>query len=163
MSIESIYYRVKSSKFGQIPESEEEIISLLDEIAENNDLVLDIGTYWHGVQFLITGNDSMPGEGNFTSLLGDIFSGGSRIPSEDYPTYVLSVANVNEITKALNDTSIEAFSERLDPIVFFDADLYPTKGWSQGDLEELIEIYNQLVDFFNLAAKEDEAIIVRYI
>jgi Domain of unknown function (DUF1877) len=163
MSIESIYYRVKSEEFDRLPESEEEMLSLLEEITEDDSLLLDLGTYWHGVQFLITGNDSMPGDSVSTSLLEDIFNSGTKIPSQEYPIYVLSATKVNSIILALNHTSAEDFRDRLDPIVFYNANLYPTKGWSQEDLDDLIEIHNQLVDFFNCAAKENEAIVFRYL
>ena len=163
MSIESIYYRAKPNEFGQLPETEEEMLSLLEEIAEDDSLLLDLGTYWHGVQFLITGNDSMPGKSDSTSLLEDIFNGGTKIPSQDYPIHVLSAVKVNEITLALNNTSVENFSDRLNPTIFYNADLYPTKGWTQGDLDDLIELYKDLVDFFNCAIQENEAIVVRYI
>jgi Domain of unknown function (DUF1877) len=105
------------------------------------------------------------GEGarNFTFLSGSPSPRIGRSESQDYPIHVLSPVKVNEITLALNNTSVENFSDRLNPIIFYNADLYPTKGWNQGDLDDLTELYKDLVDFFNCAMQENEAIVVRYI
>ncbi len=137
-----------------------------DEAAAESGHYLDISNSWHALHFLLTGKNEMdsttvpPPFGNV--VLGDT-------PTKWEATYglvrSLTPDEVKAVAVALAETKPEDLRRRS--LTQFGAEhLYGYHGLPRGsnlsaeDLEELLEVFEQVRDFFVAAAQEGDVVLL---
>ena len=127
---------------------------------------LDIGKFWHGLHFLLTGNTEM----DTTTVpppLGNVVLGGT--PTKWEATYgmvrSLTPDEVKEVASALEDTTLEDLRHRN--LTQFGAEhLYGYHSLASGsrlsdeDVEALLEVFEEVRDFFIVAAQEGDVVLL---
>jgi len=127
---------------------------------------LDIGKFWHGLHFLLTGNTEM----DTTTVpppLGNVVLGGT--PTKWEATYgrvrSLTPEEVNEVASALEDTTLKDLRRRS--LTQFGAEhLYGYHGSPPGsrlddeDVEAVLEVFEEVRDFFIVAAQEGDIMLL---
>ncbi|MEO6808756.1 MAG: YfbM family protein [Isosphaeraceae bacterium] len=128
---------------------------------------LDLDKDWHALHFLLTGESSLLGVTRTPPPLGNIVMGGTDTPFDC--TYgkvrVLTPNEVKDVADALGSIPVEGLEARLDPVAFNEARIYPNPmpgGWDRVELESLLEIYPQLVRFFQNAADQGDLILLSF-
>ena len=123
---------------------------------------LDIDKAWHGLQFLLTGEaayDEMRG----APPLCRVVQGGEPTAWEaGYgPVRFLRPKQVQEIAGALQQLSETELRRRYRPSAFRAVDIYPGgEVWNEAGIEFLLEVFGQVCDFFVLAAREGEVVLL---
>lgn len=96
---------------------------------------LDIDKAWHGIHFLLTGQQSGGEPPHCLPVLG----GAELGPDLGYgPARYLQPAQVKQASDLLASTPVEALHSRYQPQALEDADIYPTSIW-QDEGEEAFE------------------------
>lgn len=127
---------------------------------------LDIGKFWHNLHFLLTGNT----ETDTTTApppLGNVVLGGT--PTKWEATYgmvrLLTPEEVSEVAAALEDTTPEDLRRRS--LRQFGAEhLYGYHGSPPGsrlgdeDVEAVLEVFEEVRDFFVIAAQEGDVMLL---
>ena len=120
--------------------------------------VFDIDKSWHGIHFLLTG-EQYGGE----PPLAHVVFGVSPIGEEDVgygPAMGTTAHSVFEIAEALAAVSDEDFRERYDESALNAADIYPQIWGEEEDaLEYLFGYFKLLQEFYSTAAKDGKAVI----
>ncbi|WP_165071335.1 YfbM family protein [Paludisphaera rhizosphaerae] len=134
----------------------------------SSDRYLSIEKEWHALHTLLTGDVGDPSEIKpFPPPLGNVVMGGSETPFNS--TYgsvrVLTPNEVREVAGAIKKITIDDLKSRFDPVEFTKAGVYPNPrpgGWESDQLEPLLFYYPQLVDFFDVAAKEGDVVLLSF-
>jgi peptidoglycan hydrolase-like protein with peptidoglycan-binding domain len=132
---------------------------------ESNERYLDIGRSWQAIHFLLTGEVAYNNTGNSISPLHNVILGGAETEFEAGYGRVrsLTVSDVAEASQALNGISIENLHLRLNLDVFKDADIYPGGcTWDSTGLNQLLVVYNSIVNFFSEAARLENIILISF-
>ena len=127
---------------------------------------LDIGKFWHGLHFLLTGDFEMDAA-TVPPLLGNVVLGGT--PTKWEATYgmvrSLTPEEVNEVAFLLKDTTLEELRRRS--LSQFGAEhLYGYHGLPRGsrlsdqDVEALLEVFEEVRGFFGVAAQEGAVMLL---
>jgi hypothetical protein len=120
---------------------------------------LDIDKAWHGIHYLLTGETSTS-KGPF----GAVILGGQDVgPDLGYgPPRFLTISEVAEISKALNELPADQFRRRFDPKAMDTADVYPQIWKREGaeGLDWLQSAFQELVAFYRRAATQRMAVIL---
>ncbi|MBL1175065.1 DUF1877 family protein [Pantanalinema sp. GBBB05] len=142
--------------FGDDLETDEEIHAYFEAL-RSSDRYLDSDKHWRSLYFLLTGdfpNDSKTTE---NTLLHKVFMGGAATPWE--ATYgmvrYLTVNEVKEIAEALNQVPEDNFKSRLDTLL----------GSQESKIymePHFLELHNQLVKFFNVAAQNGDIVLLSF-
>jgi hypothetical protein len=77
----------------------------------------------------------------------------------------LTPVEVREVADALGKISVEELRARFDPVAFTKAQVYPNPrpgGWNITELESVLFIYPQLVEFFRQAAREGNLVLLSF-
>jgi len=157
MSMIGNYYRVSREQLEELLKNPE----LVSEVVfgkEEGPSTLEIDKAWHGIHFLLTGN---PWGGE--PPLKYIVLGGKALGKKGLgyglPQYITS-GQVKEAAKGLSEISMDELRKRYNPDRFFDVDIYPGI-WDEGEeaLDYLLGFFPDIVEFFESAAKNDQAII----
>ena len=186
MSITANYHRLTPSEFKKclddpttaasvnlfnLDEMDDEIEdSLGDEFdfdaAAKSGRYLDIGKFWHGLHFLLTGDFEMDAT-RVPPPLGNVVLGGT--PTKWEATYgmvrSLTPEEVKEVASALKDTTLENLRRRS--LSQFGAEhLYGYHGLPPGsrldnkDVEAVLEVFKEVRDFFVVAAQEGDVVLL---
>ncbi|MEH2191129.1 MAG: YfbM family protein [Nostoc sp.] len=120
---------------------------------------------WHALHFLLTGESSLSGDTQASSPLCNVVMGGT--PTQFQATYgfvrYLTLEEVQDVADALSQISVEELKRRFNSTVFNSAEIYPNPspgGWDEEEIEPLFELYPQLVEFFQNAAKEGDIVLL---
>ncbi len=170
MGIEASYRRVTPNKleklhsdavyasvyFGDDLETDEEIHAYFEAL-RSSDRYLDLDKHWRSLYFLLTGNFPDDSKTTGDTLLHKVFMGGTATPWE--ATYgmvrYLTVNEVKEIAKALNQVSEDNFKSRLDTLLgSHESRIYMEPHF--------LELHNQLVKFFNVAAQSSDIVLLSF-
>lgn len=127
-----------------------------DDGLPTNDM--DIDKAWHGLHFLLTG-EAYGGAGP----LAQAVLGGTEI-GEDLgygPGRYLTVAQVAEVSAALDALSEATLAERFDPESLRSNNIYPGV-WMDGqdDLAYLLHGYQAIRDYYQAAATSADAMLL---
>jgi len=114
---------------------------------------LQIDTIWHALHFLITGEEKEQGK----LPIGKVIMGGTPIGEEvGYgPARYLRPAEVSNVAEALNSISDEELQQRDLTLL---EELYG--HFSQEELPLLLEVFKDLVKFYQEAADRGNAILI---
>ncbi|MDB6030514.1 MAG: hypothetical protein JWM16_852 [Verrucomicrobiales bacterium] len=181
MSIEASYRRVTPDEFAHLQrdpeaaqsffgtnledlENPESLIARLQE-EESSDRYLSVGKDWHALHFLLTGDGELKPHPLPPPPLANVVQGGTETP---WPcTYghvrVLVPEEVRAVADALRQISIGELRSRFSIESFNAAQIYPhgRRGrWTDEDAESVFEVYPQVVEFFQAAAREGDLILL---
>lgn len=155
------FFRVSNSMLQTIMSNIDDIDEILYESEQLQKVELDIDKSWHGIYFLLTREASF--ETVNESLVGQAILGGEEI-GEDLgygPLRFLDVSKVIEINRELSIIPMNELASRFDIEKLNKEEIYPSDGnWTLEDKDYLLEHYLELVKFYNLAAKNEEAVLL---
>jgi len=183
MSIEASYRRVTplefaklqsdpkaaSSFFGTNPDDldlddTEAILAKMQE-RESSDRYLGIGTDWHSLHFLLTGDGELKPHPLPPPPLGNVVQGGTETEWDSTYGKVRSLTpdEVRAVADALSKISVEELRSRFSVASFNAAQIYPhgrRARWTDEEVESAFEIYPRLVGFFGAAAKDGDMVLL---
>jgi len=161
MGMSASFYRVSNSMLQTIMSNLDDIDEIIYESQEIQDTELDIDKSWHGIYFLLTGDASF--ETTNQTLAGQAILGGEEI-GEDLgygPLRFLSASKVIEIHHELSSITISELSSRFHLEKINKVEIYPSdRNWTEEDRDYLVEHYAQLVKFYQVAASNEEAVLL---
>ncbi|WP_190980849.1 YfbM family protein [Nostoc sp. FACHB-280] len=118
---------------------------------------------WHALHCLLTGDLSLEEETQ-ASPYWNVVMGGT--PTQFEATYgfvrYLNPEEVREVAELLSAISVEELSQRFDVDAFNAAQIYPNPspgGWEE-EIEFLLEIYPEFVQFFQNAARQGDIVLL---
>lgn len=121
--------------------------------------LLDIGEFWQGLNYLITGD---PWDGKPPA--SDVVCGG-RLLTEDgadelgMDVLFLAPDRVKPAADHLSSTSFETIAKRYDPKQMAKAEVQGAAGWPRDARDRTFKpAYKALTDFYTTAATEGQAI-----
>ncbi|KAI9133826.1 DUF1877 family protein [Acaryochloris sp. CCMEE 5410] len=123
--------------------------------------MVDVGDWWHMLHCAITGDSATPSRSQSPPPLGMIFSGGTKVElGSALFSHFLTPSEVMEISQALNALSVEEMRKRVATSAFMDLDLYHIH-WCcyEGGADDLLDFYEDLVDFFRRAATQQNYVL----
>jgi hypothetical protein len=179
MSIQASYRRLTSEEFTQLqmdPEAAasffgtslealdnpEVLLARMEEL-ENSGRYLSIGKDWHALHFLLTGDGTLEPHPLPPPPLGNAVQGGTDTEWECTYGHVRSLTpdEVKAVADALSRISVDELRSRFDATAFADADIYPLGSeWTEEEAESVFEMYPQLVEFFQAAARDGDMILL---
>lgn len=181
MSIEASYRRITQKEFTRLQSDQkaaesffgtsleelddpEKLLSMMQE-RENSDRYLGIGTDWHALHFLLTGDGELKPHPLPPPPLGNVVQGGTETPWECTYGHVRSLMpdEVAAVAEALSGITVEELRSRFSVASFNSAQIYPhgrRGNWTDEDVETVFEIYPRLVEFFRAAAREGDMILI---
>ncbi len=137
---------------------------LLAKTQEQEDVrMLFVGTDWHALHFLLTGDGELKPHPLPPPPLGNVVQGGTEIPWPCTNGHIRSLTpdEVRAAADALAGISVQELRSRFSVASFNAARIYPYgKGWTEKAAETVFEIYPQVVEFFRAAAREGDMILV---
>ncbi len=191
-SVEAIYRRVTPEEFARLqsdakaaesffaPNPEELLEKVWHELEESADQeelrgrkreqegghrYLFLGTDWHALHFLLTGDSELKPHRLPPPPLGNVVLGGTETPWPCTHGHVRSLTpdEVRAVADALNRISVEELRSRFRVASFNAAQIYPRPGrarWTDEDAESVFEIYPRVVEFFQSTARAGDMILL---
>lgn len=188
-SIEAVYRRVTPGEFARFqsdakaaesffnPSPEElvqQTLSALEQAdnpekrraqtQEQEDVrILIVGTDWHALHFLLTGDGELKPHPLPPPPLGNVVQGGTETPWPCTYGHIRSLTadEVRAAADALAGISVQELRSRFSVASFSAAKIYPYgKGWTEKAAETVFEIYPQVVQFFQAAACDGDMILL---
>ncbi|MES2848645.1 MAG: YfbM family protein [Bacteroidota bacterium] len=133
-----------------------------DDIEDEN--LLDIDKAWEGIFYLLTGFNLAEAENATPPLSWSFFSGQILDEEQDVgygPANYCLPEQVKEVALALKNMPSNELKKNYDAVKMDELEIYPF-GWAadtDGGFEYLSHHYECLRDFFEVAAKNDQAVI----
>jgi|ERR1039458_2905484 hypothetical protein len=188
--IEAIYRRVTPGEFARLQSdakaaesffnptaSLEELVrhslevsehpqKLLVGTQEQEDVrILLIGTDWHALHFLLTGDGELKPHPLPPPPLGNVVRGGTETTWPCTHGHVRSLMpnEVSAASDAISKISVEELRSRFSVASFNAAQIYPHPGrarWTDEDAESVFKIYPRVVEFFRSAARDGDMILL---
>jgi hypothetical protein len=181
MSIEANYRRITPEEFNRLqadPKAAESLFGTsLDDFddppkllarmqaQESDDRYLDIGTDWHALHFLLTGDGELKPHPLPPSPLAKVVQGGTETTWPCTYGHVRSLTpdEVQTVADALARISVDYLRSRFSVESFNTAQIYPhgrRARWTAEDAESVFEIYPSVVKFFQAAARDRDMILL---
>ena len=132
-----------------------------EEYVEDPNL-LDLDKAWESIYFLLTGCTSSDFENAEAPLALILFNGTLIDEQQDMgygPATYCSPGEVNEISNALPDVNMENLRSKFESLKSSDAVLYPFNPDSEDMFDYIFEYYSKMKEFYQAAAKNDQAVI----
>jgi hypothetical protein len=183
MGITATYRRVTPQEFSELqtdPEAAESFFGLdLDSFDFSNPEAMlaklqeqkaderrfSLEKEWHALHFLITGDSSLESDTQLQPPYCNIVMEGT--PTQFEATYgfvrYLTPEEVRAVAELLSTISVEELRQRFDPAAFNAAKIYPNPrpgGWDDEEIEPLLEMYPELVEFFQNAARDGDIVLL---
>lgn len=188
-SIEAVYQRVTPGEFARFqrdakaaesffnPSPEELVQQTLRALEEADNpeklpaktqeqedvRILIVGTDWHALHFLLTGDGELKPHPLPPPPLGNVVQGGTETPWPCTYGHIRSLTpdEVRAAADALAGISVQELRSRFSVASFNAAKIYPYgKGWTEKAAETVFEIYPQVVQFFQAAARDGDMILL---
>ena len=183
MSIEASYRRVTPEEFSKLQSDPkaassffgtnledldmgkpEALLAKMQE-RESSDRYLGIGGDWHALHFLLTGDGDLKPHPLPPPPLGNVVQGGTETEWDCTYGKVRSLTpdEVRAVADTLAKISVDELRSRFSVTSFNAAQIYPhgrRARWTDDDAESVFEIYPQLVEFFQAAAKDGDMILL---
>jgi hypothetical protein len=133
---------------------------------ERGDPFLFIGTYWHALHFLLTGDRELKPQSAPAGPLWNVVCGGTETPWPCSLGHVrfLTPDEVHAVADALAKISVQELRSRFS-VASFNAAQIPHPGrarWTEEDAESIFEIYPRVVRFFQSAARAGDIILLSF-
>jgi hypothetical protein len=132
-----------------------------EEYSEDPSL-LDLDKAWESIYFLLTGCTSSDFEKAKPPLSLIMFNGTLIDEDQDMgygPATYASPNEVREIATSLPDIGRENLRLKFESLKSKDAELYPFNPESEDMFDYILEYYSKMKEFYQLAAKNDQAVI----
>jgi len=132
-----------------------------EEYIEDPDL-LDLDKCWENIYFLLTGCTSSDFEKAKPPLSLILFNGIVLDENQDMgygPATYSSLEEVKEISNALPEVSREKLRSKFESLKSKDSELYPFKQDSEDMFDYVFEYYTKMKEFYQIAAKNNQAVI----
>lgn len=181
MSIEASYRRVTPDEFTRLQgdakaaesffgtsledlDDPEKLLARMQE-QESSDRYLGIGTDWHALHFLLTGDGELKPHPLPPPPLGNVVQGGTETewPCTHGQVRSLTPDEVRAVADALTRISVRELRSRFSVASFNAAQVYPhgrRARWTDEDAETVFEIYPRVVEFFQSAARDGDMILL---
>ena len=122
----------------------------------------DLDKSWDGIQYLISGKSGIHLKPPLNLIDRVMFPFKYRDEEQDLgygPAQYLTSDEVKETNTALSSISIGDFSNRYNGEDMEQKEIYPG-GWTDPELkDDLIDSLKELIEFYTVAAKNNEAVI----
>lgn len=183
MGIRATYRRVTPQEFSELQNNSEAAKSFfgldLDsfdfsdpeamlaklEEQEADERYFSLEKEWHALHFLITGDSGLEGDTQLQPPYCNVVMGGT--PTQFEATYgfvrYLTPEEVRAVAELLSAISVEELRQRFDPAEFNTAEIYPNprpSGWAEEEIEPLLDMYPELVEFFQNAARDGDIVLL---
>ncbi|WP_059173975.1 YfbM family protein [Bacillus sp. FJAT-27445] len=161
MGMIASFFRVSPKMLEMLKTNPDEAGDLIFEIEEIEELELDIDKSWHGIYFLLSGVADLdePADGH----IGRAVLGGHEL-GDDFGYGPLRYFEADEVTEIYNDLkaiSPDEFASRFDPEKLSNHNISPMyKKWSEEDKEYLVENYDFLLRYYEMAARNNEGMLL---
>lgn len=132
-----------------------------EEYVEDPDL-LDLDKAWESIYFLLTGCTSSDFENAQPPLSLIMFNGAVIDENQDMgygPATYASPYEVKEIAVALPYVARENLHLKFESLKSKDSELYPFNPDSEDMFDYIFDYYSKMREFYQLAAKNDQAVI----
>ncbi|MBL9166327.1 MAG: DUF1877 family protein [Verrucomicrobiales bacterium] len=181
MSIEASYRRITPQDFARLQDDAkaaesffgtsledlddpEKLTAQMQE-RDSSDRYLGIGTDWHALHFLLTGDGELKPHPLPPPPLGNVVQGGTETQWPCTYGHVRSLTRdeVRAVADALSRISVAEMRSRFSVATFNAAQVYPhgRRGcWTDEEAESVFEIYPRVVEFFQLAARDGDMILL---
>jgi hypothetical protein len=181
MSIEASYRRVTPDDFTRLQsdaraaesffgpnledlDDPDKLLARMDEM-DSDERYLAIGTDWHALHFLLTGDGELKPHPLPPPPLGNVVMGGADTPWPCTYGHVRSLtpAEVQSAADALGKISLDQLRSRFSIGLFNATQIYPhgKRGrWTEEDGDSVFEIFPRLVEFFQAAARDGDMILL---
>ena len=185
MSIEAIYRRVPPQEFARLqgdakaaasyfsPSLEAMVedwgnsvkVSANMQEPESSPHFLFLGTDWHALHFLLTGDGELKPHPLPPPPLGNVVQGGTETQWPCTYGHIRSLTSdeVHAVAEALSKISVGELRSRFSVASFNAAQVYPhgkRARWTDENAETVFEIYPQVVEFFQSAARDGDMILL---
>jgi hypothetical protein len=135
------------------------------ENEEANLTMFRLGKEWHALHFLLTGESELISPSRALPPFGDVVQGGTPTAFDATygPVRALSLDRVRAVADALHTISASELERRFDPGQFNALGIYPNPqpgGWQEDGLQDLLELYPRLVEFFTRAAEAGDMVLL---
>ncbi len=125
--------------------------------------VLDLDKLWEGMFYMLTGQALSGLDNAKEPLVWFLLNDKSIDETQDLgygPASYIDPEEVKQLYRELDKISDEAFKKRFKPKEMMELGIYP-QIWDEGKeiLDELFDCFNQVVNFYERAAKKDYAVI----
>lgn len=122
---------------------------------------------WQALHFLIAGESGEAENTQATSPHCNVVMGGTPTQFEAGYGFVryLTPEEVRAVAELLSTISVEELRQRFDPAAFNAAQIYPDPqpgGWDEEEIEPLLEMYPELVTFFQNAARDGDIVLLSF-
>src|SRR5205085_1232660 len=126
---------------------------------------LGIGTDWHALHFLLTGDADLEPHPSPAPPLGNVVQGGAETewPCTYGQVRSLTPDEVRAVAQALGNISVEELRSRFSADSFNAAQIYPhgrRGNWTDDEAESVFEVYPRVVQFFQAAADDGDVILL---
>jgi hypothetical protein len=181
MSIEASYRRITPQEFkrlqADLKAAESFLGTSLDDLydpekllakmqeQESSDRYLGIGTDWHALHFLLTGDGELKPHPLPPPPLGDVVQGGTETEWSCTYGHVRSLTpdETRAVADALGRISTEDLRSRFSIESFNAAQIYPhgkRAGWTAEEAESVFEIYPRVAEFLRAAARDGDMVLL---
>lgn len=159
MGMSGNYFRTDESTVEDIRRGAAALSDIICDKAQKDNIV-DIDKAWHALHFTLTGNAYGGDDDNILSRL--VLSGNMLMEGdEEFSPMLISASDVKAMVPALAALTREDFRERFDVEQMLENDIYPvTEDDDEEDFFDYVwDAVEELREFFEEAAKEDQAVI----
>ncbi len=150
------FRRVSPAKLAELIKKPDSVADFLDQEPQDESEFLDIDKTWHGIHFLLTGDEQKGEPPLANAVLGGIELG----DDVGYgPACYITAQEVAEVSAALSAISTEQLLARLDLNVMKEHEIYPP-AWRNLEEEHAYfgGYYEALVEFYAKASKAGDAV-----
>ncbi|RHW39049.1 DUF1877 family protein [Neobacillus notoginsengisoli] len=161
MGMIASFFRISSDKLQQLILNPNEATDLVYESEEIGEIELDIDKSWHGIYFLLSGEADLDAPAD--AHIGRAILGGHELGGDQGygPLRYFKPNEVHEIYNELKRVAPEELANRFDVNELNRHEIYPmNKRWSENDKEYLIENYDFLLRYYEIAATNNEAMLL---
>ena len=164
MGMCAIYQEVKKEDFKKLLESDN-FFETIEELEEKDGTELcDIDKMWDALHFLLNGLSAIYGAPE-DNLLSEFIIGSESFndEAEEFARYI-PTEKVIEIDKKLNETNFQDYLKNFDMNKFKENNIYPDI-WDYTEekeeiMEELSEHFENLKEFYNKVAENNNIVVV---
>ena len=164
MGMCSIYQEVKEEDFKKLLESDD-FFETIEELEEKDGTELcDIDKMWDALHFLLNGLSALYGDPQ-DNILSEFIIGSKCFDddSEEFKRYI-PTERVAEIADKLNEIDFQDYLKDFDMNKFAENGIYPDI-WDytvekEEIMEELSEHFDNLKEFYNKVAKNENIVVV---
>ena len=164
MGMCAIYQEIKQEDFKKLLESDN-FFETIEELEEKDGTALcDIDKMWDALHFLLNGLSALYGDPQDNTLSEFIIGSKSfDDDSEEFKKYI-PTERVAEIADKLNEIDFQDYLKDFDMNKFAENGIYPDI-WDYTEekeeiMEELSEHFDNLKEFYNKVAKNENIVVV---